>query len=1223
MSLATGTKIYVPDDTDVWLAATVDSVEGNIVNVTTSSPDGSKQTPVAIDMESKKIKAALVNSDGELPLQNLDLPPLGVEDMTALNYLHEPAILYNVRNRFLEECPYTYTGDICIAVNPYQWLDIYTPELHREYLAKEKKELPPHVYSVSVRAYKRMSKYEEDQSILVSGESGAGKTETTKIVMGHIAAIATMGEDANAGRDNSTVSAIIKANPLLESFGNAKTTRNDNSSRFGKFTQLQFNQEIELVGARSRTYLLEKVRILQHQDGERNYHIFYQVLSEAAPAWNITKDGKYKYMCNSGTQKIERRTDAEWFQGTKEALDLIEVMTDEQELMWKAIAGVLLLGNIEFGPSELNEDHSVVLEESKPLLALVGEAIGRDAVDLEAAMISRTMVARNDTYQVQLEVGQANQCRDALAKSIYSAIFDWLVLRINQSISIRDRASLKSQISILDIFGFEHFKHNSYEQLCINYANEKLQQKFTADVFKTVQEEYDAEGIDWAHVTYQDNQPILDLLEGRMGFISMLNEETMRPNGSELSFVHKAKTMHADLPYLQFPKTSQSKFTIVHYAASVTYEVEGFLDKHVDALLPDLETLVQNSSLQFVKTLFPRAHAHAAANKKGGRRKSALGAKSVGTQFKESLSELMTEIGSTNVQYVRCVKPNPNKSPNEYDVSMVVAQLRCAGVIEAIRISRAAYPNRMLFSEFVLQFKIILPPGGPEEPKDKCLSLLSNEMGFESPKQFQGGKTRVYFQHGILEALEAKREEMYNTCAVTVCRVFRGFLCRAKYVRILAMVLYAESTVRCWLCYKKFQVHKRGMLGLQKRFRGVLGRMFAFEVKRIAKAVILQKTVRCFCARSRFTKKRCAAIKVQSYVKMVQQVVVYKKELAEKAKQADMQYQLQMLQERLASEMEAREQLQTQHNEATANASDQALLEAAEEAKKAVMEQSSAAIKQLQESNATLMKERDDARAALKKTKEEMKELHAKTDNMKSAMESQGSQAKANMLARDKEVMLLRAKLQKQQQYLAEYANREIEVAQGRTVPRVAGQGGTSGELSGGIGPDGQFDPNMKIDVDSENAVSRWIRSAQLFLQPKPGQKGELGDAGGASNNAAAQAAMREQMKRVAAMNPQMQKLVEKESRRGSFNLGEFLSKKGKEFKDMVAKPEEAMPPGWETRMSRSSGKVYYANPSLKITQWERPSSTAPISQSAQRRLHERQVAKSSPVAAASPAPPK
>jgi myosin-5 len=1203
MSLAAGTKIYVPDDEQVWLAASVDSVEGNIVNVTASTPDGSKTMPMAIDMTAKKIKEALKSTDGELPLQNLDLPPLGVEDMTALNYLHEPAILYNVRNRFLEECPYTYTGDICIAMNPYQWLDLYTPELHKEYLAKEKKDLPPHVYSVSVRAYKRMQKYNENQSILVSGESGAGKTETTKIVMGHIAAIATMSEDAGDGRDNQTITAIIKANPLLESFGNAKTTRNDNSSRFGKFTQLQFNSDTDLMGARSRTYLLEKVRILQHQDGERNYHIFYQVLSEANPSWNISQEGKYKYMCNSTFQQIERRSDAEWFKGTKEALDVIEVMTDEQEYMWKVIAGVLLLGNIEFGPSELNEDHSVILEESKPLLKQVGEAIGREAPDIEAAMISRTMVARNDTYQVQLEVGQANNCRDALAKSIYSALFDWLVKRINNSISIQDRTQLDSMISILDIFGFEHFKHNSYEQLCINYANEKLQQKFTADVFKTVQEEYDAEGIDWAHVTYKDNQPILDLLEGRMGFISMLNEETMRPNGSELSFVHKAKTMHADLPYLQFPKTSQSKFTIVHYAATVTYEVEGFLDKHVDALLPDLETLVQNSSLQFVKTLFPRAHAHAASSKKGARRKSALGAKSVGTQFKESLTELMSEIGATNVQYVRCIKPNPNKSASEYDVSMVVAQLRCAGVIEAIRISRAAYPNRMLFTEFVAQFAIIFPLGGPDGDKEKCLSLLENDMGFESPKQFQGGKTRVYFQHGILEALEAKREEKYNAASVTVCRVFRGFLCRAKYVRILALVLYAESTVRCFLCYNKYKKQKIGMLVLQKRFRGVIGRMYAHEVKRIDRATMIQKTARCYCAKTAFTKSRNAAVKIESYVKMRQQVVRYQAELAEKAKQADMQYQLQLLQEKLAAAAEEKEQLLSQASDASSAEAAQKIAEAAEEAKKAVMEQSSAAIKSLQEQNEKLTKERDEAVAALKKVKEEKKELQTKFDNSKSAMESQASQSKANMLARDKEVMLLRAKLQKQQQYLAEYANREMEVAQGRPVPRAGGAiGGSSGSISGGIGPDGKFDPNMQIDVDSENAVSRWIRSAQLFLQPKPGEKGKgMENAAGASNNAAAQAAMREQMKRVAAMNPQMQRLVEKESKRGSFNLGEFLSKKGKEFKDMVAKPDDPMPPGWETRMSRSSGKCYYANPALKITQWERPSTSAPISQSAQR----------------------
>jgi myosin-5 len=803
-----GTKCYVPDEAFVWLPAQIlrEDRSGDpkrpekTLMLRVFPPPGDNAADIGdeqrvLDFNEPKVKAMLQRLQLEsLPYQNENLGPEGIEDMTALNYLHEAAILYNVKKRFLCELPYTYTGDICIAVNPYKWLpELYSEQTQSQYLTKARDELPPHVYATSTASYNDMKRHKVNQSILVSGESGAGKTETTKILMNHLASIA-------GGLNDYTIKKIIEVNPLLESFGNAKTVRNDNSSRFGKFTQLQFDSAGILVGARCRTYLLEKTRVISHEDMERNYHIFYQLLSasESKEKWFLDDANQvYAYTGANKTINIEGMSDDKHFDRTRTALGLIGVTEEQQGILFGVLAGVLHLGQVEIQAKNNNEESEIVPGDQGTKHAT--DLLGISAADLEKALCSRQIAVAGDKVTAFLKKDQAEECVGALSKAIYSNVFDWLVETINTS--LESDKKMRHHVGILDIFGFEHFKHNSFEQFCINYANEKLQQKFTQDVFKTVQLEYEAEGIIWSHIDFADNQDVISVIEDRLGIISLLNDEVMRPKGNDESLVSKLSTIHKDeQDVIEFPRTSRTQFTIKHYAGPVTYESLGFLEKHKDALLPDLSDLMRGSSKQFLRTIF----AEKLGSPRGSRKKSnsnarglggravggALTVANVGTQFKDNLNELMTSIRQTKVQYVRCIKPNQNKSPSEMDQPMVVSQLRCAGVIEAIRISRVAYPNRLLLEELVDKFWVFdVQHRNTDVPiKQRCEALMG-KMELSSPEQYQIGFSRIYFRYGILEQMEDKKAERMDLQARHLQHYMRGFCCRLRYLRKLQAIV--------------------------------------------------------------------------------------------------------------------------------------------------------------------------------------------------------------------------------------------------------------------------------------------------------------------------------------------------------------------------------------------------------------------------------------------------
>lgn len=794
MSTLEGQHVWVPDKQFSWIRAKVikSRRDGHTFECDLEvggEPDGCGPTVggvVTVDTRSPEFAGL----DG-LPLQNT-VTPSGVEDMCALNYLHEPAILHNLRQRFFQNLPYTYTGNICIAVNPYQWLDIYNDKLATRYAqASKKSDLPPHAYATSAAAYAGLKLYGKNQSILVSGESGAGKTETVKILLKHLANVAGSEEGGDL-----TIKKVIESNPLLESFGNAKTVRNDNSSRFGKFLELQFSRGCNLLGSNVVTYLLEKSRVVHHSAGERTFHIFYQLLAapeklkQSCGLKGLTRgELTYAGMGGDTTEIIEGISDVDRFKRTVEALRLVGIDEEDCSALWRIVASVLLLGQVEFEHVMIGGQDCSGVQGGVGALAEIGRLLGVDSADLAQCLTSRLIVAAGESFQTPLSVMAANDARDGLAKQTYFKLFEWLVQRINESTSHPQGSDRK--VGLLDIFGFESFVSNSYEQMCINYANEKLQQKFTEDVFKTVQEEYTKEGINWSHIDFNDNAPTLLLIDhNRTGVLAMLDEEGMLPKGSDEAFVAKVGKAHGGhANYVKSRLATQLEFTIKHYAGEVTYNAANWLDKNKDVLAPELQAILTGGNCPLVSAAFMPIGGPTSPTTPGKKeRKGALIQESLGKAFRRQLSTLMDAISLTDVQYVRCIKPNRVKSSKIVDNNMVVEQLRCAGVIEAIRISRAAFPNRLSFSEFIFRFGMLVKKSKGKVYQATAASSLAIATALlpenKDANMYTIGTTRVYFRAGVLEDLEARRGNFVFFSTTHIQRVARGFLARRLRARL-------------------------------------------------------------------------------------------------------------------------------------------------------------------------------------------------------------------------------------------------------------------------------------------------------------------------------------------------------------------------------------------------------------------------------------------------------
>ncbi|KAI3988184.1 hypothetical protein MKX01_011973 [Papaver californicum] len=623
----------------------------------------------------------------------------GVNDLIQLSYLNEPSVLHNLQYRYSNNMIYTKAGPVLVAVNPFKAVPIFGNAFVSAYRQKVSED--PHVYAIADSAFTGMMRDEVNQSIIISGESGAGKTETAKIAMQYLSTL---------GGADGIEHEILQTNCILEAFGNAKTSRNDNSSRFGKLIEIHFSTTRKICGAKIQTFLLEKSRVVQLAKGERTYHIFYQLCagapSDLKEKLNLKMANEYNYLRQSDCLTIDDVDDAGRFHILMEALNIVQISKEDQENIFAVLAALLWLGNISFQVID-NENHVEVVEDEA--VTSVANLMGCDAQDLRLALSTRQIQAGKDTIVQKLTSPQAIDTRDALAKSIYACLFDWLVQQINKSLGVGKRCTGRS-INILDIYGFESFKKNSFEQFCINYANERLQQHFNRHLFKLEQEEYTQDGIDWTKVDFEDNQDCLNLFEKKpIGLLSLLDEESNFPRATDLTFANKLKQHLNTNPC--FKGERGGAFSVCHYAGEVLYQTNGFLEKNRDPLHSGSIQLLSSCSCQLLQ-LFASTMQNPSPVKPVTplRRLSASDSQkqSVGTKFKGQLFKLMQRLEDTTPHFIRCIKPNSRQLPGMYEKDLVLQQLRCCGVLEVVRISRSGYPTRMTHQQFARRYGFLL-----------------------------------------------------------------------------------------------------------------------------------------------------------------------------------------------------------------------------------------------------------------------------------------------------------------------------------------------------------------------------------------------------------------------------------------------------------------------------------------------------------------------------------
>ncbi|KAH9665086.1 Myosin-17 [Citrus sinensis] len=835
-NIIVGSHVWVEDPVLAWINGEVMRINGQEVHVNCTN--------------GKKV----VTSISKVFPEDTEAPAGGVDDMTKLSYLHEPGVLQNLATRYELNEIYTYTGNILIAVNPFQRLPhLYDTHMMEQYKGAAFGELSPHVFAVGDAAYRAMINEGKSNSILVSGESGAGKTETTKMLMRYLAYLG-----GRSGVEGRTVEQqVLESNPVLEAFGNAKTVRNNNSSRFGKFVEIQFDKNGRISGAAIRTYLLERSRVCQISDPERNYHCFYLLC--AAPHEDIAKyklgsPKSFHYLNQSNCYELDGVSDAHEYLATRRAMDIVGISDQEQEAIFRVVAAILHLGNIDFAKGKEIDSSVIKDEKSRFHLNMTAELLRCDAQSLEDALIKRVMVTPEEVITRTLDPVNAVASRDALAKTIYSRLFDWIVEKIN--ISIGQDPDSKSIIGVLDIYGFESFQCNSFEQFCINFTNEKLQQHFNQHVFKMEQEEYTREEINWSYIEFIDNQDVLDLIEKKPGgIIALLDEACMFPKSTHETFSQKLYQTFAKKYRFSKPKLSRTDFTILHYAGEVTYQANHFLDKNKDYVVAEHQALLTAAKCSFVAGLFPPLPEESSKSSKFS---------SIGSRFKLQLQSLMETLNATAPHYIRCVKPNNVLKPSIFENFNVIQQLRCGGVLEAIRISCAGYPTRRTFYEFVNRFGILAPEvlEGNYDDQVACQMILDKK----GLKGYQIGKTKVFLRAGQMAELDARRAEVLGNAARKIQRQTRTYIARKEFILLRNAAVILQSFLRGEMARKLYEQLRReaAALKIQTNFRAYVAQRSYLTVR--SSAMILQTGLRAMVARNEFRlrKRTKAAIIAQA-----------------------------------------------------------------------------------------------------------------------------------------------------------------------------------------------------------------------------------------------------------------------------------------------------------------------------------------------------------------------
>ncbi|XP_011845130.1 PREDICTED: unconventional myosin-VIIa isoform X3 [Mandrillus leucophaeus] len=783
----------------------------------------------------------------------------GVEDMIRLGDLNEAGILRNLLIRYRDHLIYTYTGSILVAVNPYQLLSIYSPEHIRQYTNKKIGEMPPHIFAIADNCYFNMKRNSRDQCCIISGESGAGKTESTKLILQFLAAI--------SGQHSWIEQQVLEATPILEAFGNAKTIRNDNSSRFGKYIDIHFNKRGAIEGAKIEQYLLEKSRVCRQAPDERNYHVFYCMLEgmseDQKKKLGLGQASDYNYLAMGNCITCEGRVDSQEYANIRSAMKVLMFTDTENWEILKLLAAILHLGNLQYEARTFeNLDACEVL--FSPSLATAASLLEVNPPDLMSCLTSRTLITRGETVSTPLSREQALDVRDAFVKGIYGRLFVWIVDKINAAIykpPSQDVKNSRRSIGLLDIFGFENFAVNSFEQLCINFANEHLQQFFVRHVFKLEQEEYDLESIDWLHIEFTDNQDALDMIANKpMNIISLIDEESKFPKGTDTTMLHKLNSQHKlNANYIPPKNNHETQFGINHFAGVVYYETQGFLEKNRDTLHGDIIQLVHSSRNKFIKQIFQADVAMGAETRKRS--------PTLSSQFKRSLELLMRTLGACQPFFVRCIKPNEFKKPMLFDRHLCVRQLRYSGMMETIRIRRAGYPIRYSFVEFVERYRVLLPGVKPAykqgDLRGTCQRMAETVLGTHD--DWQIGKTKIFLKDHHDMLLEVERDKAITDRVILLQKVIRGFKDRSNFLKLKNAATLIQRHWRGHNCRKNYGLMRLGFLRLQALHRS----RKLHQQYRLARQRIIQFQARCraYLVRKAFRHRLWAVLTVQAYAR--------------------------------------------------------------------------------------------------------------------------------------------------------------------------------------------------------------------------------------------------------------------------------------------------------------------------------------------------------------------
>ncbi|XP_045061642.1 unconventional myosin-Ie-like [Coregonus clupeaformis] len=699
----------------------------------------------------------------------------GVDDMVLLSKINEDAITDNLKKRYMDDYIFTYIGSVLISVNPFKQLPYFTDREVELYQGAAQYENPPHIYALADNMYRNMMIDCENQCVIISGESGAGKTVAAKYIMGYISKVSGGGSKVQHVKD-----IILQSNPLLEAFGNAKTVRNNNSSRFGKYFEIQFSRGGEPDGGKISNFLLEKSRVVSQNQGERNFHIYYQLLMGATKEMRenlgVTTPDYYLYLNQSGTYTVEDVNDKKEFSDTMEAMSVVGLSVDEQDMVLQIVAGILHLGNIAF-----REEGNYAVVESEDFLAFPAYLLGISQEGLKNKLTSRIMDSKwggkTESIAVTLNTEQASFTRDALSKALYSRLFDFLVDSINKAIQ-KDHEEFN--IGVLDIYGFEIFQKNGFEQFCINFVNEKLQQIFIELTLKAEQEEYVQEGIKWTPIEYFNNKIVCDLIESKLnppGIMSILDDvcATMHAKGEGADQTLIQKLQGGISSHEHFNSWNKG-FIVHHYAGKVSYDVSGFCERNRDVLFNDIIELMQSSEFAFIKTLFPE---NLEAEKKGR-------PTTASSKIKKQANNLVQTLMKCTPHYIRCIKPNETKKPRDWEDSRAKHQVEYLGLRENIRVRRAGYAFRRAFAKFLQRYAILTRETWPQwtgEERKGVLHLL-HSVNMDQD-QYQLGKTKIFIKAPeSLFLLEEMRERKYNGYARAIQKAWRKHIAVRKYVKM-------------------------------------------------------------------------------------------------------------------------------------------------------------------------------------------------------------------------------------------------------------------------------------------------------------------------------------------------------------------------------------------------------------------------------------------------------